>query len=298
MKMKIYLPLYYKDFKCIAERCRHSCCIGWKIAVDEATLERYEGLPDGKSILRNIQNGEITLCRDGRCPFLRPDGLCQIIADYGEDFTSEVCREHPRFYHRVGKRIEGGIGASCEEAARIVLSSDSYTDFVMAEWCGDPAEETDLDTLSYREAIYSILLDGALSYGEKLLKIRAGFCLTEPMDTAEEWNEILLGLEYLDDKHRGRLRVGKSDCRAELQPYFERFFAYLVFRHVSIADSYDNLRARIGFCLLLTRILENLTAEGMPSFEELVDFVRLISEEIEYSEDNTDALVFEIECNL
>ena len=34
-------PEYYKDFACIAGDCRHSCCIGWEIDIDEATAEKY-----------------------------------------------------------------------------------------------------------------------------------------------------------------------------------------------------------------------------------------------------------------
>lgn len=296
--MKIFLPLYYKEFKCIAERCRHSCCVGWEIGVDKATLEKYEILPDREDILCHIKNGEITLCENGSCPFLRGDGLCRIIVEHGEAYTSEICREHPRFYHRVGERVEGGIGASCEEAARIILSSDSYADFVMAAWCGEPAEETDYDTISQRKHIYELLGDRSISYCERIKKIKERYVLSHPIHSVDEWKEIFFSLEYLDEGHRGLFRVGKTDGRAEMQTYFERFLAYLVFRHVSVAESYDNLRARLSFCLLLTGILESFVAERQPPFDELTDFVRIISEEIEYSEDNTASLIFEIECAL
>ena len=33
--MKRYAPAYYPRFACLADRCRHSCCIGWEIEVDE-----------------------------------------------------------------------------------------------------------------------------------------------------------------------------------------------------------------------------------------------------------------------
>ena len=77
-----------------------------------------------------------------------------------------------------------------------------------------------------------------------------------------------------------------------------RFLAYLVFRHVSVAESQDNLRARVGFCLLLLAIFENMIAEGELTFEEIVESARIVSEEIEYSEDNTASLIFEIECEI
>ena len=35
--MKIFAPDYYRDFKCSAGNCKHSCCIGWEIDIDEDT---------------------------------------------------------------------------------------------------------------------------------------------------------------------------------------------------------------------------------------------------------------------
>ena len=32
--MQIIVPDYYKEFSCIADHCRHSCCIGWEIDID------------------------------------------------------------------------------------------------------------------------------------------------------------------------------------------------------------------------------------------------------------------------
>ena len=32
--MKIIAPNYYPAFRCIADKCRHSCCIGWEIDID------------------------------------------------------------------------------------------------------------------------------------------------------------------------------------------------------------------------------------------------------------------------
>jgi ribosome-binding ATPase YchF (GTP1/OBG family) len=51
--MKLYAPKYYKSFKCIADRCKHSCCVGWEIDVDGKTLEKYKGLKSEYS--KNIE---------------------------------------------------------------------------------------------------------------------------------------------------------------------------------------------------------------------------------------------------
>ena len=34
-------PDFYDNFKCIADKCTDSCCIGWEIDVDETALEKY-----------------------------------------------------------------------------------------------------------------------------------------------------------------------------------------------------------------------------------------------------------------
>ena len=44
MKTKLYAPSYYKNFTCIADKCKHSCCVGWEIAIDKTTLNKYEAL--------------------------------------------------------------------------------------------------------------------------------------------------------------------------------------------------------------------------------------------------------------
>lgn len=296
--MKVYFPSYYNKFKCIAKRCQNSCCVGWEITVDQKTLQKYEQ-SGREDILRHISCGSIELCDGSRCPFLTERGLCRIISELGEEFTSVICREHPRFYHKIGERIEGGIGASCEEAARIILSSDGYDRFVALDKQDVNApDETELDTLTERGEIYRILSDKAVPYRERVSKIRERYALAEILHTPSEWGEIFSQLELLDESHREIISVGKTVLNEEYSDCFERFLSYLIYRHASVASSRDNLRARIAFCLLLTEMLENSMAQKELSEDGAAELVRIISEEIEYSEDNTAALVFELESLL
>ena len=294
--MKVYFPSYYNKFKCIAEKCRHSCCVGWEIEVDADTLKKYECRED---ISRHVSDGVIQLSEGDRCPFLTECGLCRIISELGEEYTSVICREHPRFYHRIGERVEGGIGMSCEEAARIILTSDSYRDFISTEKQSvSVPNEALVDTLGEREKIYRILADKALPYRDRIAKIRDEYALPKSVHTKEEWRDIFSELELLGESHRELMSIGEYEENEENSVYFERFIAYLVFRHVSIAESADNLRARLAFCLLLAQILESYVSQNAGSESEIVDAARIISEEIEYSEDNTSALIFEMECVL
>ena len=288
--MMVFLPSYYNSFRCIADKCQHSCCVGWEISVDDGTMEKYLAI-GREDILSHIEDREIQLCENGRCPFLLDTGLCRLISELGDSYTSLICQRHPRFYRRVGDRVECGLGLSCEEACRIVLSSDGYSEFITSDFEGEVAEDTDFDTLSHREYIYSVLKSESL-FSEKFLMIKKKYEISN-IHSKEEWEEILDSLEYLDEGHKGMFNP-KADYSVG-EKYLERFLAYLIFRHVSVADSYDNLRARLGFCLLLCDILAGYLSSGEHSFDEICDFVRIISEEIEYSEDNTDSLMFEFE---
>lgn len=294
--MKIYFPLYYKNFKCIAEKCHHSCCVGWDISVDDVTLKKYEAMLDTSDILSNIRDGEICMRDDGRCPFLRDDGLCRLICEFGEDYTSEICQRHPRFYHRVGDRVECGIGASCEEACRLILSLNDFSKFFLLDDDCIPANETDFDSLSYRDDIFSLLCDESLNYREKTNIIKEKYRIPFDKNVTESLNRALKDIEFLEESHRDLFSLGANDYNYDNHVYYLRFLAYLIFRHVSIATSHDNLRARLGFCLMLCSLLESVVARNGGSYSEIVDFARIISEEIEYSEDNTASLIFEFEC--
>ena len=42
--MKEYIPDYYKDFQCIADKCKDSCCIGWEIMIDSKSYKKYHNV--------------------------------------------------------------------------------------------------------------------------------------------------------------------------------------------------------------------------------------------------------------
>ena len=295
--MKVYFPTYYNNFHCIADKCTHSCCIGWEVAVDDLTLKKYEQLGE-RSILEKITDGCIGMTEEGRCPFLRADGLCHIIAEHGEGMVGEICREHPRFYHAIGDRVEMGIGASCPEAARLILSSDGYDDFDSAERDCSPAEETDFDMLTHRNGIFSILSDRNERLADRLEMITSLYEIGDFNPRAEQWNERLSTLEYLYPEHQGLFEVGLTDGREKMEEIFERFFAYLVYRHCSVADCYEDLQSRLAFCLVVLSVLENHTAKTDCGLNEAIKFVEIISEEIEYCEENTESLIMDAQLAL
>lgn len=119
--MKVIVPDYYKDFKCIANKCKHTCCKGWEVEIDEEGLQRFRDYPD---IMEKVEFGEdvhFKLTDDEVCPFLLKNGLCDMVVKYGEDIICQTCRDHPRYRNYWNDRIEMGLGLVCEEAARLIL---------------------------------------------------------------------------------------------------------------------------------------------------------------------------------
>ena len=77
-------PDYYPAFRCIAGDCKHSCCIGWEIDIDEESLAKYRAMPGalGTRLRQNISAGDpphFVLGEGERCPFLNQCGLCDRI---------------------------------------------------------------------------------------------------------------------------------------------------------------------------------------------------------------------------
>ena len=122
--MKIRVPEYFVDFKCIADKCLDSCCIGWEIDIDEITRAKYKALDTklGAEIREKTVHGYFPLLKNGRCAFLDDAGLCRIISAVGDGYLCDICREHPRYYGVGDVTIDGGLGLGCEEAARMILS--------------------------------------------------------------------------------------------------------------------------------------------------------------------------------
>ena len=126
--MIIYVPDFYPRFRCIADRCRHTCCVGWEIDIDPGTLAQYRktGGPTGQKLRRSIALSPEPhfLLTDGeRCPFLTDRNLCELIMQ-GLPLC-QICADHPRFRNYWSDREEMGLGLACEEAARIILASPS-----------------------------------------------------------------------------------------------------------------------------------------------------------------------------
>lgn len=139
--MKTIVPDYYLKFKCIANQCRHTCCKGWEVEIDEESLVRFEKIPDIASRIEIGEDIHFRLLEDEVCPFLRQDGLCEMIVKYGEQMLCQTCTDHPRFRNFWEDRVEMGLGMVCEEAARLILTRENAMELVVFS---DDGEEEEL----------------------------------------------------------------------------------------------------------------------------------------------------------
>lgn len=148
--MRLRVPSYYKEFRCIADRCQDSCCIGWEIDIDEDTFSYYKSVKGafGERLRSHMVTEDVnsfTLEKNGWCPFLNEKKLCDICIELGEEALSEVCTEFPRFtmeYEDVREKI---LSLSCEEVGRLVFSSDEKITWEERELQEDFYEEVCVD---------------------------------------------------------------------------------------------------------------------------------------------------------
>ena len=291
--MKFFAPRYYTQFSCIADRCRHSCCIGWEIDIDADTAEKYRCMTGAyaTAVLDSIEPGEpphFRLSEGERCPHLDEKGLCRIIKACGEDALCDICREHPRFYHDTCRGREVGLGMACEEACRLILSSDAYAEFVPIGEAPD-TELPEFDAVACRTELYRLLSDRDLSYAECRKRISERWGVS-PSDLSDEAaRELLRELEYLQEERRERFQAYSSVCPdPENTEALRRVLAYFIFRHATPAKSETEFREGVGFALFCERLLVSIVGS-----EDFAECARMISEELEYSEENTEAIRFE-----
>ncbi len=322
----VYAPSYYADFKCIADKCRHSCCIDWEICIDEETYEKYKTLEDvigrresassNYSLLPTVIecDGEaaFAMSEDGRCPHLNESGLCNIIISHGEEYLSQICREHPRFYNDLGRgRTEAGLGIACEEACRLVLECErafSLYKISDAQKFSELTSSERFDAIDERDRIIS-LIESDSGLDETVLSLKEELGILEPYSPAE-WINRFLFLEILDEEWERELLALRDAAprawkrgRSENERFYKRLLIYFIYRHLSTSESAIQLRARLGFAILsldMIRLLfesgKNLSSrESCGAPPGLIDIARRYSAEIEYSEDNTDELFFAFE---
>lgn len=298
--MQIIVPDYYKEFSCIADHCRHSCCIGWEIDIDGESLARYdawEGEYGAVLRARIDRSGEIPHFKLGegeRCPFLGPDGLCEMILELGEDSLCQICADHPRFRNYYFGRVEIGLGLCCEAAGALILKRGEPMKLELQSDNGIESARSEEETLlSFREMLFSILQDRTCTLDERMEELLDTCGASLPKGGVSAWVDFLLGLERLDEGWtQVLLELKKREKRvplvgAEWETAFEQAAVYFLYRHLREALVDGDVATKAAFAVFSVELLRALCAgKKNVTLDDLVEFARMYSGEIEYSEEN------------
>ena len=268
-------PDFYERFACRAGDCRHSCCRGWEIDVDEASAAVYAEVPGElgeklrRSISRDADGAHFILTADERCPFLRADGLCELIVRLGEDALCDICALHPRFYEDLGETELCGLGLSCEAVCAMLLESGEPLRFL---------DEESGKTLTMPELLSQLGLEADA----------ASLCFDGEKPSAAYLSRMA-ETEAIDERWPGeleRLRSALPGLRLPTGPRYDHILQYLLYRQLERA-------AETGIEALL-RYARKSTAfvaawDAMEGFDP--EHLRRFSEQIEYSTENVDILL-------
>ena len=292
-------PDFYDSFICRAGKCRHSCCIGWEIDIDEDTAKYYEELGGdmGSELSANISRTpekHFIMREDGRCPFLDGDGLCRIISTLGEDALCEICAEHPRFYNCCEGRTECGLGLCCEEAASLLCSGmDSLRLTEYDDGVPDARDDFKEVLVKLRAEIFGILsdksrpLEARAAAAFKLLGTKA------PSFDAYVWADFYLTLERMDERWTQMLKKLKESAGiidlsgTERDIRSERIFEYFIYRHLITAKDMEEAKKMLKFSYISTKMI---CALDTLDDSERDEHLRLYSAEIEYSDLNVNSV--------
>ena len=168
-------PHYYNHFKCTASGCPDTCCAGWGIMIDRASLKKYRDMdgPFGSRLHNSIHWKEGSFKQyHGRCALLNEENLCDIYSEAGPEYLCRTCRTYPRHIEEFEGCREMTLCLSCIEAAKIILGCEEPVRFITRE---DERQETyeDFDFFLYtklmdaRELALDILRDRTWSWEDR-----------------------------------------------------------------------------------------------------------------------------------
>jgi len=300
--MKRIAPDYYPQFHCIADQCRHNCCIGWEIDIDEDTLAYYQSLDGalGERLRKNIcltdETPHFILAEHERCPFLNDRNLCDLILEKGEGALCQICDDHPRFYNDFSDRVETGLGLCCEAAGRLILGKTDKMRLITLEDSDETPDEEEEALLSLRDQLLRLAQDRTQPIKARMAHILAACGTQLPEASLSDWADFFLQLEQLDPLWKTLLAQLRTAPSAPLDPQwdtaFEQLLCYFLCRHLPGALQDGCVQERAAFAVLSVQIIRALCAcKPTLQLDDMVEICRMYSSEIEYSDENVDALL-------
>lgn len=261
--MITYVPNYYSRFKCIADKCKHTCCKGWEIDVDEKSMDRFSKYED---IISKVNDNSFILQGDAeRCPFLRDDLFCQMIIDHGEDFICDICKDHPRFRIYNEDDIEMGVGLCCEAACDLIIDNKEQFALIPPKKLTRELEVLnvfDSDILERFTLIAPVILD------------------------QEQSSELYDEMEVLDQACANIIKTREQDRKIvsafirENKSAFEQIAIYYAYRYPKMTS----------FAVEACMVIAGCAIKLGGTIRDIKEAARIYSSEIEYSDINIEMI--------
>lgn len=220
------IPVFYKNFHCLADKCQDNCCKGWVINFDKKDYLRLRRLDAPAQLKERLAKGVRRLrgtAADGRmygcfdlagngdcCPFLDEKGLCEIQQACGHEVLPHVCAVYPRRVSYTPAAKEHAMSPSCEGVLELLWELPEGVKFIE-----EPLPQADRRTMKMvqgtelmryyppvRAVLIDILQNRALSLTERMLYLgltvqrlqKEDFTSFDP----EKWASNTLALMHSD----------------------------------------------------------------------------------------------------
>ena len=309
--MKFITPSYYQHFRCIADKCTDNCCIGWEIAIDSDTACYYRAVDGdfGKRLQENITGDDTFILQNERCPFLNNKNLCDIIIHCGENHLCQICRDHPRYFEWYGDVKEGGIGLSCEEGARLILTTDRVS--FCEEQVDEANEDVDDDLFAMlqdaRAQLFSLLEKEKLSLSQKLSTLlifaeKLQFFMDNPQAeeddfvfahetvsvNADDFVSVFADFEPIDEKWTEELQQLPKDCSPpskQQEQYMVNLCRYFLWRYFCKGVFDGEILSKVKLAVVSALFIK-LMCGACADLAVWIEKANLYSKEMEYSDEN------------
>ena len=265
-------PDYYKNFKCIADKCEATCCAGWQIMIDDEAMDKYDKYNGDfkKRLNKGINKKESCFKQriNGRCIFLNKENLCDMQLSMGEEGLCKICSEYPRHIEEFENVRETTLSVSCPVVAADLLSNKNKVAFYDIE---TDEEETfeDFDLLFYsmlteaRQKIIEVLQNRKLSvYLRMYIVLAIAHDLQGRINRAQyfEFEDVLN--KYLNKKVQ--LKVAEN-----LIEYEKDEFAKFCYNREIFRDMYKLEHLIPGFGMQIRRTEKSLYGRGVKYYNNI-----------------------------
>ena len=228
---------FYDKFICLASDCPNTCCRGWRITIDDDTVNRYnqeKGI-EGIRLKAMMSFGEDKEVRRivGRCTNETKEGLCRLQLKGRVDLMPEVCRVYPRRSVAIGDEEEVTFELSCPLTAKLFLENVNSINLVPYE--GEavvPVWTQDM----FDEEYYNVLLevrDKVLDFAD------SGLSLPETMHDLYGYFHNIHKLLIAGNMDVLNVPIEDEDAKSTSGEFAYNFYSFAIFDKIIMNDLDD-----------------------------------------------------------